>query len=242
VFAKAITGEMESGHAMSTELLRFDKERSDSLHQWLTGLPSSTLAGWLMDTAMRDDSLRVVLRCEQAQAAAGGLDAGALREAIEHFTGNHEDVTWRESSDFGNRLESVVGLLSRALDRGQAFAVIELCEFALHRTELAAMAIQDSERWSGHVRGQLSALHLRACQISPPDPVALATRCFQLRIQSDLGWFDHFPRDYSELLGPSGVATLKRLVTESLESSQPGKSSRRHLDAVLVRLRLELEG
>ncbi|GEM_PF-1625823 len=227
---------------MSTELLRFDKERSDSLHQWLTGLPSSTLAGWLMDTAMRDASLRVVLRCEQAQAATNGLDVGALREAIEHFTGGLDDITWRESSDFGNRLESVVGLLSRALDRGQAFAVIELCEFALHRTELAAMAIQDSERWSGHVRGQLSALHLRACQISPPDPVALANRWFQFRVQSELGWFDHFPREYQELLGPSGVATLKRLVTESVENSQPDQSSRGHLNVGLARLRQELEG
>ena len=195
-----------------------------------------------MDTAMRDASLRVVLRCEQAQAVAEGLDVGALREAIEHFTANLDDITWRESSDFGNRLESVVGLLSRALDRGQAFAVIELCEIALHRTELAAMAIQDSERWSGHVRGQLSALHLRACQVSRPDPVALATRCFQFRMQSDLGWFDHFPRDYHELLGPSGVATLERLVTESLENSQPDKISRRHLDVGLARLRKELEG
>jgi len=227
---------------MSTELLSFDPERLESLQRWLIGLPSSTLAGWLMDTAMRDASLRVVLRCEQAQAAAGGLDAGALREAIEHFTANLDDITWRESSDFGNRLESVVELLSRALDRGHARAVIELCEFALHRTELAAMAIQDSERWSEHIRGQLSTLHLRACQSSPPDPVALANRWFQLRIQSDLGWFDHFPREYRELLGPSGIATLERLVTESMESSQPGKSSRRHLDAGLVRLRLELEG
>jgi len=52
----------------------------------------------------------------------------------------------------------------------------------------------------------------------------------------------HFPRDYYELLGPSGVATLKRLLTESLENSQPGKRSKGHLDAGLARLRLELEG
>ncbi len=53
---------------------------------------------------------------------------------------------------------------------------------------------------------------------------------------------DHFPRDYYELLGPSGVATLERLLTESLESSQADKISRRHLDVGLARLRLELEG
>lgn len=195
-----------------------------------------------MDTAMRDDCLRAVLRCEQAQAAAGGFDVVAVREAIEHFTGNHDDVTWRESSDFGRRLNSVFGLLSRALDRGQACAVIELCEFALHRTELAAMGIQDSESWSDHVLEQLSALHLRACQMARPDPVALATRCFRLRIRSDLSWFDHFPRDYYELLGPSGVATLERLLTESLESSQADKRSRPHLDVELARLKKELEG
>jgi len=42
---------------MSTELLRFDRERSESLQQWLTGLPSSTLAEWLMESAMRNDCL-----------------------------------------------------------------------------------------------------------------------------------------------------------------------------------------
>ena len=52
----------------------------------------------------------------------------------------------------------------------------------------------------------------------------------------------HFPRDYYELLGPSGVATLERLLTESLESSQAYKISRRHLDVGLARLKKELEG
>lgn len=104
------------------------------------------------------------------------------------------------------------------------------------------MAIQDSEYWSDQVRDELSTLHLRACQISRPDPVALATRCFQLRIHSDLGWFDHFPRDYDELLGPSGIATLERLLTESLESSQTDTRRRRHLDVGLARLKKELEG
>jgi hypothetical protein len=48
--------------------------------------------------------------------------------------------------------------------------------------------------------------------------------------------------DYYELLGPSGVATLERLLTESLENSHPDNVSRRHLEAGLARLRLELEG
>jgi hypothetical protein len=51
-----------------------------------------------------------------------------------------------------------------------------------------------------------------------------------------------FPGTTTNGLGPSGVATLKRLVTESLEDFRPGKSSHRHLDVVLARLRLELEG
>jgi hypothetical protein len=44
-------------------------------------------------------------------------------------------------------------------------------------------------------------------------------------------------RDYYELLGPSGVATLKRLLTESLENFHPDNISRRHLEAGLARLR-----
>ena len=79
---------MKSASDMATELLRLERERSESLRRWLAGLPASTLVGWLMETANRDASLWVVLRCEQAQEAAGGLDLGAFREAIEHFTGN----------------------------------------------------------------------------------------------------------------------------------------------------------
>jgi hypothetical protein len=44
------------------------------------------------------------------------------------------------------------------------------------------------------------------------------------------------------LLGPSGIATLERLLTEAVESSQPDKNSRRHLDVGLARLKKELEG
>jgi hypothetical protein len=37
-------------------------------------------------------------------------------------------------------------------------------------------------------------------------------------------------RDYQDLLKPSGVATLERLVIESLDFSGPYKAGRRHLD------------
>ena len=42
--------------------------------RWLSSLPAETLAGWLFEAAVREASLTVVLRCEAAQAAAGGLD------------------------------------------------------------------------------------------------------------------------------------------------------------------------
>jgi len=194
------------------------------LKRWLSSLPAETLAAWLIDASVGDPSLARVLRCEAAQAAAGGLDAEAMRSAIDSLTEVPPGVTWRESDRIGDRIDLVVGLLTRALDRGHAGGVVELTEHALRRTELAIMEVQDSEYWSSRVLDALSALHRRACEIARPDPVGLATRWFELRWKSPLGLHHGFPELYRDVLGATGLATLDSLVETALASHPTPRS------------------
>jgi len=199
------------------------------LKQWLSSLPAETLAAWLIDAAVGDPSLARVLRCEAAQAAAGGLDAEAMRWKIDSLTEVPPGINWRESDRMGDRIDLVVGLLTRALDRGHAAGVVELTEHALRRTELAVMEVQDSEYWSSRVLDEFTALPRRACEISRPDPIGLATRWLDLRLKSPLGFHDGFPERYRDVLGAAGLTTLDGLL-ETAMASHPTPRSRRGPD------------
>ena len=92
------------------------------MKRWLSSLPAEVLAGWLWDEALRNRPLEIVLRCEAAQAAAGGLDVNVMREAIDRLTEVPPNTTWRESKEIGAQIDAMVELLGRALERGQAAA------------------------------------------------------------------------------------------------------------------------
>ena len=139
-----------------------------------------------------------------------------MRQAIDSLTEVPPNTTWRESDQVGRRIDMMVGLLTRAVDPGQTTGVVELVEHALCRVELTVMEVQDSEYWLSGVFDELSALHRRACEISRPDPIGLATRWLDLRLKSPLGLHDGFPERYRDVLGPTGPATLDRLLETAL--------------------------
>jgi hypothetical protein len=88
---------------------------------------------------------------------------------------------------------------------------VVLIELALFRSEQLVMAVQDSESWGRGFYQELLELHRAACQAARPEPVELATRWFHLRRESGLGWFDHFPEGYEDVLGEIGLAEFRRL-------------------------------
>lgn len=189
---------------MATELLQWDRDVRSSLRSIMERWSAPTLTEWLLAVADRDSDLLLMLRCE-----VEGPEV--LRPAVEILTAVPDRATWREANQIGRRVGWIVPLLRSALNQHPPGPLVTLIELALFRSEQLVMAVQDSESWGSGFYQELLELHLVACQAARPEPVELATRWFHLRRGSGLGWFDHFPDGYEDVLGEVGLAEFKRL-------------------------------
>lgn len=97
---------------------------------------------------------------------------------------------------------------------GQAEVVVELLEYALQQVERAMSSLDDSNGDMGAILERLQELHLRACELSPPEPEELARRLFAWEMRSDFDVFHGAVETYSEVLGDKGVAEYRRLAEE----------------------------
>lgn len=189
---------------MATELLQWDRDGRSSLRSTLERWSAPALTDWLLVAADRDSDLLLMLRCE-----VEGPEV--LRPAVEILTAVPDRATWREANQIGRRVGWLVPLLKSALNRHPPGPLVVLIELALFRSEQLVMAVQDSESWGRGFYQELLELHRAACRAARPEPVELATRWFHLRRESGLGWFDHFPDGYEDVLGEIGLAEFRRL-------------------------------
>jgi hypothetical protein len=83
---------------------------------------------------------------------------------------------------------------------------------------------------SGH---QLLAVHLRACQAAPPDPVPLGDYLAGLLLHDDYG-FEPDVNDYAELLGEPGTATVRQRIAAAY-AENPKDYRARHLMESIVK-------
>ncbi len=178
---------------------------------WLAALPPSRLVDWIEQASVAYRPLAIAMEAEQKRSPTGTVELTATREAIRELTEPPAHATWRQASEIGNAAALICLLLEHAIADGGDGAVVELIEFALQRTEHLAMAVHDSEDWSGTLFEQLSGIHLKACRQACPDRVQLARRWHRLLGQSELGAFARFPRGYEEILGENGLAEWNRL-------------------------------
>ncbi|MGH8721829.1 MAG: tetratricopeptide repeat protein, partial [Burkholderiales bacterium] len=63
----------------------------------------------------------------------------------------------------------------------------------------------------GGLIDRLQEMHLEACRMARPDPVALAERLFELEMESSFGAFHQAVAAYADVLGEAGRAAYRRL-------------------------------
>ena len=175
------------------------------------------LVDLLLERAEEDEFLRGRLELEAAKSSGGAVNLDAYRHAIDDVIVVHDFVGYREMYDYSQNVGEVINSIRELLGAGHAEEVVALCEHALEALEDALGRVDDSDGSLGWQRDELVELHHEACVASRPDPVALAERLFHWELHSEWETFYGAVADYSDVLGPEGLAVYRNLADEAWE-------------------------
>ncbi len=201
--------------------------RLDDLRPWLLEQPASTLAGYLLEAAERDDRLREKLLRAAARATARGIDLPAYRRSLDRATRTGGFIDYYGAGGYAEGVRDAVEPIREMLadTPGQAPAIVGLVEHALRRVETALESADDSNGEIGTLLGELQELHLAACRAAKPDPEELARRLFAWELDDHWDVFYNAAETYAGLLGETGLATYRRLAEaawDKLPALRPG--------------------
>jgi uncharacterized Zn finger protein len=181
----------------------------EDVRKFLLGLEKEELVSMLLDRASEDERLqrRLTLLAASPGTAAPRVWKQALDEAL--ATGGF--VPYREAYDHVSGVEEVIDRLGELLQSGQAESVVELAEYGLAAVEEGLEEVDDSDGLMAGLLDKLQELHLAACRMARPDPVAFAERLFELERESEFGAFHQAVAVYADVLGEAGRAAYRRL-------------------------------
>jgi uncharacterized Zn finger protein len=184
------------------------------IRDWLNRQPQAELASLLFDIAMRDNAVHRSLRLKidlgkrSNDASDGATD---WYRAIDEATAVEDFLDWRQASSLGDDLLTLTDALEEMLNPKSAALLIELSEYAIPRVEQTREQVEESCAELEQALQRLNHLHLHACNLANPDPVALAERLFQLEMDENLDSFYNSAKQYREVLGSSGLQHFHRL-------------------------------
>lgn len=129
----------------------------------------------VLSQAEQDVELRTQLLLDAASAGGGPLDVSCYRrsfsDALKSGSANRRD----HARTPGQWARAVMGVVCQMGDRlpEHPAAVVDITEHALGRVDVTLSRIDDSSGWFSQITSELERIHLRACEIARPDPVAL---------------------------------------------------------------------
>lgn len=145
-------------------------------------------------------------------AAGSGPEARQRQDAVTS-TFRTDDLWLASEHDWVCRANHVIDHVAELLADGSAGEVATLCEQAMWCLLHAAPDIEDGQAVMALI-DRLRALHLRACQLDPPDPVHLAEFVYGVAHSDAMGVLHGVIDPYLSLLGPVGVAQIRRLLAD----------------------------
>lgn len=184
----------------------------DEVKAYLERQDGDALVGIILDRAAEDELLREGLLLRAASERPEGPDLDAFRHVIEDALNPGGFLDYGSGWEYMQRVEAVLGAISRLLDRGYADEAIGLIEYALGTVESAMD--YDSGGHVSSVARDLEELHLTACERAGPEPETLAHRLFQWEINGPYDTFFGASETYAGVLGERGLAEYRRLAGE----------------------------
>lgn len=200
--------------ALEPEQAQASADPEQEVRDWLAQQPQPVLATMLYDLALRDDALYRSLRLKIDLGKRSSDPDASLKawyRAIDEATEVEDFLDWRQVSGFAADLQELSNALEKLLTPDSALLLIELSEYAIPRIEQALQQVDESAGELGEVLLRLSHLHLQACTLAKPDPIALAERLFHLEMNASFDSFYDCALHYREALGSIGLQHFQAL-------------------------------
>jgi uncharacterized Zn finger protein len=181
-----------------------------------------TLIGWLLAWAEEYPGLQNQLVMAAARRMGSTVSIAQTRKSLENALRIQRFVEYRDMPAYAAGVEAAINGIEDLLERGEAGAVVELCERGLNGLAGAVEDTDDSDGYIHSLMEQLQALHLQACQTARPDPEALGGKLFLLEWKSAYGEWHGAADKYQHVLGAKGLAAFrKRAELEWARASEP---------------------
>jgi uncharacterized Zn finger protein len=190
------------------QLIKTTKAGRAELESWLESLSKKELLAELLGLLDEDRDLR---RRFELRAASVNADAVAVRGAVRELIAlpRRGYVEYGEAYDYASGVSEAAGAIDDLIEAGAAADAMEIAREAIDLVTDAFEYVDDSSGVIGDAACELLAVHLRACQAAPPDPVSLAGYLSYVLLQrADYGITPDLA-DYAGLLGEKGIAAFR---------------------------------
>ena len=212
----------DSKSARKTSLKKTLKNiTAEDIHAWLEIQDVATLADLLVEQAMDDQNLYRKLQLKVADNIGGDTNISVVKKTLGEAILPGYIIEYHATYGYTKTIESAIDSLETLLKNGQAQAVIELTEFALHKAEEALHNMDDSDGYMSGIFERLQTLHLEACHKAKPDPQVLAKRLFEWELTGEWDVFFGAAARYADVLGKSGMERYRELAGQNGARSNP---------------------
>lgn len=194
---------------------------ADLLAEFVRGLEAARLADTVLEQCGRDWRLRERLMTEAKTAQGVGPDLREWRRRIRGAFSTGDFVSYYEAADWAAGVNDMIEAVADLGKAGHHEAVAELAAYAHQRADRAMARMDDSDGWLSGISDQLSELHLQACRVGKPDPIALAKQLAKLELTSELDGFHRCAAAYAEILGAEGLAAFRRAIEPEWRKLDP---------------------
>jgi uncharacterized Zn finger protein len=191
------------------------------IRQYLETQPAESLIEVLLDVAQRDDRLFQSLLLKAERTHGGGNAEKAFRRAIDDAVQIRGFIDWREVGTYAGNIDQVADSLSELLQPDSAAMLVGLAEHVIEKIENAMEQVDDSNGEIGGIVCRLGELHLKACTLAKPDPVALAERLFRFETTLPFGLCSFDAATYKTPLGKKGLQRYRDLAEAEWQKIKP---------------------
>ncbi len=191
------------------------------IRQYLETQSAESLVEVLLDVAQRDDRIFQSLLLKAERTHGDGNAEKAFQRAIDDAVRIRGFIDWREVGTYAGNIDQVADSLAELLQPDSAAMLVGLAEYVIVKIENAMEQVDDSNGEIGGIVCRLGELHLKACTLAKPDPVALAERLFRFETTLPFGLCSFDAATYQTPLGKKGLQRYRELAEVEWQKIKP---------------------